>query len=677
MTYTIHQADVLEALRGMDADSYSGCLTDPPYGLTTDGGKTGFMGHAWDKGVPPVEVWREVLRVLKPGAYLLAFGGTRTFHRLTCAIEDAGFEIRDSIAQFFDQDAATQAFLAGLSPEQRKDFDRAFVGSPIECYLYGSGFPKSHDVSKAIDREAGAMRGLVERERPDGKRTGHATTGFVAGATDSSLKRSDVALTEAARQWSGYGSALKPAHEPVILARKPLAGTVAQNVQRWGCGALAIDASRVGTTADERQVIDRRSGAGRGAMFTHMGREEGERFTSSPLGRWPANVILSHSPDCVEVGTREVVSRGGHRGTSPNVGYNGGLACNGEPTGPGSTIDGTKYMRAETVAKFDCAPGCPVAALDRQSGHLHGAGSRQGPQAKWSPAKAEGWGNIGTGPSGARFGDSGGASRFFKTCSFSQDEVVFSRAMAMLSECNFDHASIANAHSPQSKPRADSALSDAVALVSQGATRLLGWSGLSTVATPSESKALSATLIATILSFGEGSSQEPQRERSFPSGSRASVAQPQRRTDTTTITISHWRSDGSAEPVTFSIMPGRSERGEVASSRFMYCAKASRKERDAGVEGGASHPCVKPLALTTYLARLILPPVEGARLLVPFCGSGSEMLGGLRAGWSHVEGIDSWGVAVKIAKARLAHHEAQAEPANDAAGQLTLDGVGT
>jgi hypothetical protein len=95
VTYTVHEADVLEALRAMDSDSYHGALSDPPYGLTTDGGKTGFMGHAWDKGVPPAGVWREVLRVLKPGAYLLAFGGTRTFHRLTCAIEDAGFEIRD------------------------------------------------------------------------------------------------------------------------------------------------------------------------------------------------------------------------------------------------------------------------------------------------------------------------------------------------------------------------------------------------------------------------------------------------------------------------------------------------------------------------------------------------------------------------------------------------------
>ena len=117
----IHHADVLDALRAMPDNSFHGCLTDPPYGLS-------FMGHQWDHGVPSAEVWREVLRVLRPGAALLAFGGTRTSHRLTCAIEDAGFEIRDCM-----------------------------------MWLYGSGFPKSHNVSAAIDREAGAVRDVVGR----------------------------------------------------------------------------------------------------------------------------------------------------------------------------------------------------------------------------------------------------------------------------------------------------------------------------------------------------------------------------------------------------------------------------------------------------------------------------------------------------------------------------------
>ena len=324
----LHHADVLDALRAMPDNSFHGCLTDPPYGLS-------FMGHQWDHGVPSAEVWREVLRVLRPGAHLLAFGGTRTFHRLTCAIEDAGFEVRDCM-----------------------------------MWLYGSGFPKSHN-----------------------------------------------------GPWGG--TALKPAWEPIIVSRKPLAGTVAANVQAHGCGGLAIDASRVEAGGPD---VNARKNKGTGERFG--GRTFGVMHGDgsgweATQGRWPANVILDE-----EAG----------------------------------------------------------AALDAQSG---------------------------------------GASRFF------------------------------------------------------------------------------------------------------------------------------------------------------------YCAKASRAERDAGLEGFAAqatsrygeqgqgptpqqtprkpveqrnvHPTVKPLALAAYLARLILPPVEGTRLLVPFCGSGSEMLGGLRAGWSHVEGIDSWDVAVRIARARLAH----------------------
>lgn len=554
MTYTVHEADVLEVLRGMPDNSFHGCLTDPPYGLTTDGGKTGFMGHAWDKGVPPVEVWREVLRVLKPGAYLLSFGGTRTFHRLTCAIEDAGFEIRDSIAEFFDQDAATQAFLAGLSPAQRKDFDRAFVGSPIECYLYGSGFPKSHDVSKAIDRKAGAAREVVGPD-PQAARRNRASPQFGGSAMneydpgyDGPLGRMAITApaTKAARQWSGYGTSLKPAFEPVIIARKPLDGTVAQNVQAHGCGGLAIDACRVPGVADKPGGKIRGK---RGFDGTNDGPADMEAPDPNPRGRWPANVILTHHPDCVEAGTREVVSLGGHGGVDRGENrksYSGGYKVQAEATGVGTTKDGTKCMRQETVTAYECVDGCPVKALDAQSGNRKSASN--------------------------------------------------------------------------TKP-------------STGGTIMSGLSG----------------------------EARTNGYRAFANGN-----------------------------------PYRGEEG--GASRFFYCAKASRKERDAGLDrfepsapahGYATlpdlrmdreqvrnnprnvHPTVKPLALTTYLARLILPPVEGTRLLTPFCGSGSEMIGALQAGWSHVEGIDSWDVAVRIARARLAHHEAQVEPANDE--QLTLE----
>jgi len=187
--------------------SVDAVVCDPPYEL-------GFMGKSWDaSGIAyDVEVWRQAFRVLKPGGHLLAFSGSRTYHRMTCAIEDAGFEIRDQI-----------------------------------MWLYFSGFPKSLDVSKAIDRAAGAEREVI----------GQKTSGMGSGATFGMLQAEgkngqaskvvDVTspATDAARQWSGWGTALKPAHEPICMARKPLIGTVAANVLAHGTGAINVDGCRV------------------------------------------------------------------------------------------------------------------------------------------------------------------------------------------------------------------------------------------------------------------------------------------------------------------------------------------------------------------------------------------------------------------------------------------------
>lgn len=215
----LFHGDCREVMKNLPDNSVHSIVTDPPYELTS-GCSTGFMGHKWDgSGVAfQPAMWAEAMRVLKPGGYLLAAGGTRTWHRLACAIEDAGFEIRDSIA-----------------------------------WMYGNGFPKSLDVSKAIDREAGAERQIA---------------------------------TPAAQQWAGYGTALKPAHEPMVLARKPLCErTVAANVLRHGTGALNIDATRIGTESTQRT-----NGA---EMGYHGGNLADVYSTGSAAGRWPANVVLS------------------------------------------------------------------------------------------------------------------------------------------------------------------------------------------------------------------------------------------------------------------------------------------------------------------------------------------------------------------------------------------------
>lgn len=213
----ILHGDSLEVLKTLDENSVDAIVTDPPYGLS-------FMGKKWDYDVPSTELWIEVLRVLKPGGHLLSFGGTRTYHRMVVAIEDAGFEIRDQIQ-----------------------------------WLYGSGFPKSMNVSKLIDKAAG-----IALEK------GEAFN--VVGGTDASNGgskfRSDhpdyqpfEPASATAKQWQGWGTALKPANEPIVLARKPLSEkTVAKNVLKWGTGALNIDSSRIGPRNAEDNAWENEAG---------------------------------------------------------------------------------------------------------------------------------------------------------------------------------------------------------------------------------------------------------------------------------------------------------------------------------------------------------------------------------------------------------------------------------
>lgn len=215
--FELHLGDCLETLRTMPDNSVDSIVTDPPYGLS-------FMGKRWDYDVPSVEIWAECLRVLKPGGHLLAFAGTRTQHRMAMRIEDAGFEIRDMIA-----------------------------------WVYGSGFPKSMDVSKAIDKAAGvegsfgepksaAHAGWIKRGRMRGDEGHEGWQSPWMADTEAVDKnaRKYIGGTEAARQWQGWGTALKPALEPITVARKPLVGTVAANVLQHGTGALNIDGCRIG-----------------------------------------------------------------------------------------------------------------------------------------------------------------------------------------------------------------------------------------------------------------------------------------------------------------------------------------------------------------------------------------------------------------------------------------------
>jgi DNA modification methylase len=284
----LHCGDCLAVLPMLAENSVDSCVTDSPYHLTsgnmaldrssfrTDGKgnpnngsptnwtgrKTGFMGKSWDGGDIAFrpEVWREVYRVLKPGAHLLAFGGTRTYHRMACAIEDAGFEIRDTI-----------------------------------MWVYGSGFPKSHDVSKSLD-------GVLGKQAKGFKYKGGdlPTNGGSEFRSDHPNYRPYEPATPAARQWEGWGTALKPACEPIVLARKPLSErTVAANVLRWGTGAINVDGCRVAT---EETITATRNYLG-GAIEPGGMEKEGERihtrYEQNSNGRWPANVIHDGSEEVV------------------------------------------------------------------------------------------------------------------------------------------------------------------------------------------------------------------------------------------------------------------------------------------------------------------------------------------------------------------------------------------
>jgi DNA modification methylase len=321
---TIHVGDCREVMAEMEPESIDAIVTDPPYELN-------FMSKGWDRtGVAfTPDTWREAYRVLKPGGHLLAFGGTRTVHRLACAIEDAGFEIRDQVV-----------------------------------WLYGSGFPKSLDVSKAIDKVNGEtdrlpkftswMRttGLTAQQINDATGTfmgSHYLTSksqpaiptpelwtilrplcgdvpawvdqlveriaaerevvgeqsrqgkppqFMWGDEDGQSWDITAPATPDAERWQGWGTALKPAHEPVVVARKPLIGTVAANVLTHGTGALNVDGCRIETNPDDALAMERANTPGSGRFNAirsepgAMGRSKAGQPMDTTSGRWPANVVL-------------------------------------------------------------------------------------------------------------------------------------------------------------------------------------------------------------------------------------------------------------------------------------------------------------------------------------------------------------------------------------------------
>jgi len=267
----IYNNDCIEVMKEIDDNSIDAIVTDPPYEL-------GFMGKHWDRtGIAyNIEAWQQALRILKPGGYLLSFGGTRTYHRMACAIEDAGFEIRDMIE-----------------------------------WIYGSGFPKSHNIGKAIDKLQGNDKEIVGVDKNPTRFKEYKEQ------DGCSRKTFNDKITKGNSEWEGWGTALKPAHEPVCMARKPLSEkTVAKNVLKWGIGGINIDECRVGTGAKKWSEP-------KGGIF-HPSENNNAKLEDNPKGRFPANLIHDGSDEVVALFPDSKGQQGDVKGTEPShTGQNG------------------------------------------------------------------------------------------------------------------------------------------------------------------------------------------------------------------------------------------------------------------------------------------------------------------------------------------------------------------
>ena len=257
----------LDKLKELDDNSIDSIVTDPPYGLS-------FMGKKWDYDVPSQEIWEECMRVLKPGGHLLSFAGSRTYHRMAVRIEDAGFEIRDQI-----------------------------------MWVYGSGFPKSLNIGKAVDK-------LQGNEREDLGQSLNARPNMDGKSTNTYSVRKHSNKTKGNTEWEGWGTALKPAHEPIVMARKPLSEkTVGNNVLEWGTGGINIDESRVDfvSEADKAESINKNQHAdfgstmGTNQIYGDYSMLEPQNY--NPTGRFPANIIFDEEAGKLLDGQYEGVSR--------------------------------------------------------------------------------------------------------------------------------------------------------------------------------------------------------------------------------------------------------------------------------------------------------------------------------------------------------------------------------
>jgi site-specific DNA-methyltransferase (adenine-specific) len=321
---TLYCGDLRQVLLTLPENSVDFVCTDPPYGLS-------FMEKDWDHDVPGPEYWRAIARVCKPGALLLAFGGTRTYHRLICAIEDAGWEIRDCL-----------------------------------MWLYGQGFPKAADVGKMIDKAKGAVREVVGTKL--GQRgyslADNGRTNEIYG--DLHNPEAECAITapatpEAAK-WTGWAAALKPAWEPIILAMKPMGGTQVHNALTWGVAGMNIDAARIGENPDYKYNADRNGTTfhgKQGERIKQTAAKKGSQSIESTKGRWPANLLLDEDAAAqLDEQTGTLTSGNNNVRTKPGDGYHGGMGRAGDAqVSYGDSGGASRFFYCGKATKRERGPG--------------------------------------------------------------------------------------------------------------------------------------------------------------------------------------------------------------------------------------------------------------------------------------------------------------------------------
>ena len=401
----------IDILKQYPDNYFDAIVTDPPYGLGKEPNAeelmkdwiekgyheisgTGFMGKEWDAFIPQPIFWKEVFRVLKHGGHVLSFFGTRTYDWGVMSMRFAGFEVRDCIQ-----------------------------------WLYGSGFPKSHNISKAIDKMYGAEREVIGKSDYTMPKADNSMSENSYGISGGKLANGNTAeritanitapSTDFAKQWDGWGSALKPANEPIVLARKPLEKglTIAENVLKWGTGAINIDGCRIGTGEDKIKGGCQTKGDAWNKSMT-FNQEHKDKIYSQ--GRFPANLILTHHEDCECMGTKKVKgTNDGIRIASSEFGQNSGW---NDHKNKDTIRKGTANENGEeTIEDWNCVDDCPIKILDEQSGESKGTIRK--PNGKPILNVESGWNDNSMIDNTTRgHNDKGGASRFFYVAKASKSE---------------------------------------------------------------------------------------------------------------------------------------------------------------------------------------------------------------------------------------------------------------